>query len=253
MSVRAFMEKHGLKEEDEMTSDERSRDMVQRIEAGFLPFDPKGETHPQNAAHRLRARVDGEGERISWCVPTNEHDRACLRMAQNAIAESRKKRDEMIEKKYEPPRRSRLDQMTEGERAITAAVDAVEKMGADPLLTDAITLLASARHKVADFVDGPEVARKYQMPTTLRDPDDDETLTHRVVSAAVHEPLLRHFRFAHLRSERMRSTSRAFTKLALLIADTMPGSAERTVALRKLVESKDCAVRAVIDLDEAGR
>lgn len=54
----------------------------------------------------------------------------------------------------EIPRRSRLDQMSRGEKAIFEATQAVEGMGADPLLTEAINLLQQAREKVADFVDG---------------------------------------------------------------------------------------------------
>jgi len=51
------------------------------------------------------------------------------------------------------PRRIRLDLATPAEIAIRAAVDAVEKAGADVLLTDAVILLGQAREKVADFID----------------------------------------------------------------------------------------------------
>jgi hypothetical protein len=53
------------------------------------------------------------------------------------------------------PRRCRLDLITEGELAIVAAVQAVEKMGAHVLLTDAVMLLDEARSRVADFVELP--------------------------------------------------------------------------------------------------
>lgn len=52
------------------------------------------------------------------------------------------------------PRRNRIDRMTEAELAIRNAVDAVERAGADPRLTKAVTLLYEAREMVADFVDG---------------------------------------------------------------------------------------------------
>ncbi len=58
------------------------------------------------------------------------------------------------------PRRIRLDKHTPAEKAITDAMCAVEDAGCDPLLSDAVCLLADARNKVADFVDG--VARKPQ-------------------------------------------------------------------------------------------
>ena len=52
------------------------------------------------------------------------------------------------------PRRARLDRNTPAELAIRAAVDEVEKMGADERLTRAVILLGEAREKVADYVDG---------------------------------------------------------------------------------------------------
>lgn len=51
------------------------------------------------------------------------------------------------------PRRIRIDLMTPAELAIRDAVIAVEEVGADPLLTEAVILLQRAREKVADFVD----------------------------------------------------------------------------------------------------
>ena len=53
----------------------------------------------------------------------------------------------------EIPRRIRMDLWTPAEKAIGAAVDAVEAMPADPRLTDAVCLLAKAKDRVADFVD----------------------------------------------------------------------------------------------------
>ncbi len=57
------------------------------------------------------------------------------------------------------------------------------------------------------------------------------------------DPLLHFFHFAHLPPVLQR-TSRSFFELARFIVDTIPRNAERTVALRKLLEAKDCAVRA---------
>jgi len=51
-------------------------------------------------------------------------------------------------------RRQSLMRMSPGELAIYNATIAVEKMGADRRLTEAIVLLAEAREKVADFIDG---------------------------------------------------------------------------------------------------
>lgn len=51
------------------------------------------------------------------------------------------------------PRRNRLDHFTPAEKAIWDATQAVEAAGADPLLTDAVNLLAQASEKVADWVE----------------------------------------------------------------------------------------------------
>jgi hypothetical protein len=57
------------------------------------------------------------------------------------------------------------------------------------------------------------------------------------------DPILRHFHFAHL-PEQLRGTSVKFYELAWFIISTVPRNPERTVALRKLLEAKDAAVRA---------
>lgn len=58
------------------------------------------------------------------------------------------------------------------------------------------------------------------------------------------EEMLHWFAFAHLPEGPMRETSRLFAHLAFMVVRTVPRSAERTVALRKLLEGKDAAVRA---------
>lgn len=57
------------------------------------------------------------------------------------------------------------------------------------------------------------------------------------------EPLLKWFDYSHL-PESLKVVSCQFFNLAIYITTTLPPSAERTVALRKLLESKDAAVRA---------
>lgn len=56
-------------------------------------------------------------------------------------------------------------------------------------------------------------------------------------------PLLHFFHYAHL-PEKLQGTSKAFFLLAHHVVNTVPRNAERTVALRKLLEAKDAAVRA---------
>ncbi|HEU4656320.1 MAG TPA: hypothetical protein VFR97_02290 [Capillimicrobium sp.] len=60
------------------------------------------------------------------------------------------------------------------------------------------------------------------------------------------EALLRFFEAAHL-PDRLRRVSEPFAVLAAHIINSAPPSAETTTALRKLLEAKDCAVRAAIE------
>jgi len=59
------------------------------------------------------------------------------------------------------------------------------------------------------------------------------------------DPILRFFAFAHL-PPRLRAVSEVFHDTAHYVVRTLPHSAERTVALRKLLEGKDAAVRAAL-------
>lgn len=61
----------------------------------------------------------------------------------------------------------------------------------------------------------------------------------------MHEYLLQFFAYEHL-PERLQKVSRPFGELAHQLMADLPGNPERTVALRKLLESKDCAVRAML-------
>lgn len=60
-----------------------------------------------------------------------------------------------------------------------------------------------------------------------------------------HDPLLQFFRFDHL-PKHLQLVSKLFSDLANNIVTGLPQNSERTVALRKLLEAKDCAIRAVI-------
>jgi hypothetical protein len=59
------------------------------------------------------------------------------------------------------------------------------------------------------------------------------------------DPILRYFQYEHLPPE-LASSSKPFADLAKHIVDTIQSSSERTVALRKLLEAKDAAVRAAL-------
>ncbi len=57
--------------------------------------------------------------------------------------------------------------------------------------------------------------------------------------------MMQFFAYSHLPAH-LQEISKPFGDLAEWIVTTLPSNAERTVALRKLLEAKDCAVRAVL-------
>jgi hypothetical protein len=59
------------------------------------------------------------------------------------------------------------------------------------------------------------------------------------------EFLLQFFAYGHL-PEHLKVVSEPFGVLAQDLVAKLPRNPERTVALRKLLEAKDCAVRAVV-------
>ena len=87
------------------------------------------------------------------------------------------------------------------------------------------------------------------------DPKDLQTITAADVGAlpyappeppaAAYEPILQYFSYRHLPPP-LATVSAQFSTLAEFIVDHLPRCAERTVALRKLLEGKDAAVRAAL-------
>lgn len=63
--------------------------------------------------------------------------------------------------------------------------------------------------------------------------------------------LMQYFRFDHLPTG-LQEISRPFAELARTLVTLLPNNPERTTALRKLLEAKDCAVRAKIFKQEEG-
>lgn len=61
------------------------------------------------------------------------------------------------------------------------------------------------------------------------------------------DPIMQFFTFTHL-PERLQKVSEPFCTLAAHICNELPRNPERTVALRKLLEAKDAAVRSEIYL-----
>lgn len=65
------------------------------------------------------------------------------------------------------------------------------------------------------------------------------------------EPIMQFLAYSHL-PEHLQLISKPFGELAEAIVRTLPCNPERTVALRKLLESKDAAVRAKLFKSEFG-
>jgi ferritin-like protein len=64
----------------------------------------------------------------------------------------------------------------------------------------------------------------------------------------MNEYLLQFFAYQHL-PEPLQKISRPFGEMAERIVADLPQNPERTTALRKLLEAKDCAVRAYLSKD----
>ena len=58
-------------------------------------------------------------------------------------------------------------------------------------------------------------------------------------------PIMKHFEYEHL-SEKLREISKPICKIAHAYENTLPDSAEKSAGLRKLLEAKDCLVRAAL-------
>lgn len=59
--------------------------------------------------------------------------------------------------------------------------------------------------------------------------------------------LMAYFKFDHLLEGPIRESSRACADLAKTFDESLPESPEKTAGLRKLLEAKDCFVRATLD------
>lgn len=78
--------------------------------------------------------------------------------------------------------------------------------------------------------------------------DEIKTAHQDAVAQATQPPrdrMEQFFRFDHL-PPHLRLVSQPFGELAAHVIRTLPSNPERTAALRKLLEAKDCAVRALI-------
>lgn len=84
----------------------------------------------------------------------------------------------------------------------------------------------------------------YNGKTSGLGPDDESSILS-IPTMETNEPILQFFAYDHL-PPHLRLVSKMFSDLAFHVNDVIPRNAERTVALRKLLEAKDAAVRAVL-------
>ena len=73
---------------------------------------------------------------------------------------------------------------------------------------------------------------------------DDEVIEEKLKVVAKKYPIVKFFTYAHL-PPKLREVSRNFAVLAGVMAD-QERNAETSAGLRKLLEAKDCAVRAAL-------
>ncbi len=59
-------------------------------------------------------------------------------------------------------------------------------------------------------------------------------------------PILKYFHYEHL-PPNLQEVSKAFAKLAFKMDSELPDGPEKSAGLRKLLEAKDCFVRAKLD------
>jgi len=59
-------------------------------------------------------------------------------------------------------------------------------------------------------------------------------------------PILKYFTYKHL-PEKQQQLSRVFCEMATNLDDDLPDGPEKSAGLRKLLEAKDCFVRASLD------
>ncbi len=59
-------------------------------------------------------------------------------------------------------------------------------------------------------------------------------------------PIMKHFQYAHLPAH-LQQVSKPVGDLAILMDSTLPDCAEKAAGLRKLLEAKDCLVRAKLE------
>ena len=135
--------------------------------------------------------------------------------------------------------------ITDDGQAVAAHVPA-ERVAIGPGVADriaraAVQDLLGAGHSIATatcYVEGRSVVDDLMAPDPAPGEANAEALESRL-------PILRFFEFGHL-PEDVQAIASPFRRVALRMANRLPASAETAAGLRKLLEAKDCAVRAYL-------
>jgi len=116
---------------------------------------------------------------------------------------------------------------------------------ADPFLTDLQSKLSDEERRQhgnrVSHLSGPEFVREIERVEGMIQSRPNPVYHNK--ESKMTEPILQFFAYEHL-PEHLKAVSRPFGELAAWIDVALPRNPERTVALRKLLEAKDAAVRA---------
>lgn len=87
---------------------------------------------------------------------------------------------------------------------------------------------------------------KVELPTLREQLERIRELESQEQAEHVQNHLLKFFKYDHL-PDHLQLTNKVFANVAVFIDEELPKCAESTAALRKLLEAKDCAVRAKLE------
>jgi ATP-dependent Clp protease ATP-binding subunit ClpA len=131
------------------------------------------------------------------------------------------------------------------QRVIQRAVIHVQSSGREEVTAAnvLVAIFAERESHAVFFLQEQEMTRQdavnFINPGSAERPD----LTESRATFVEEEPLLQFFVDEHL-PEHLREHSKPFGDLARRLVETLPRNPQRTMALQKLLEAKDCAVRA---------
>lgn len=110
---------------------------------------------------------------------------------------------------------------------------------------DVILAGAELLTTVTDLVRATKLAQVVTPPPAPTEPFDIDGVDFVKLAEHTGDAILKYFRYAHL-PPALQPVSRSFAVLAFTTVRDVPRSAERTAGLRKLLEAKDCIVRAAL-------